>query len=980
MRFPVSAIVLALVFVFSSADMLFGQFVSSGSMPAGVRWMQVEGETYKVIYPDGMDSLATRYLWLLEENSKAVMLGLGGIKPVKVPVVLYNSTVRSNGSVVWAPKRMELFTIPAANGYAQRWEEQLALHESRHVGQMTHFTKGIYKLGSILVGEQAPSIGVAIYPTRWMLEGDAVVAETELSNAGRGRSAAFMEYYRASFLEGEPRSWSQWKLGSYKHYTPNYYTLGYLTNSTIRYESGNYGYAGEVFKSLVKNFYTPFARDVSYVPLVGDVPRRFFRKGREMMTQYWKDELPQRGKITTAEQLIADRGNDYREYLSPVVVGRDSVLYLRYSYNGPSALVMVSGGKENVLRSFAANVRKMKKLGEKVYFVEQIPHPRWTNVVYGNMYSYDWKSGEMEELGRGKFLGAVQTDEASGRVAVVEYMSGGGTSLVLTDAVTGEMMESIPAPENGEITGSAWLEGELYATVITGKGLGIFRYSEGCWSSVLQEQSASIEELQGSGDCLYFLSDMDGVRNVYSYNPRKKKLGRVTNSLYGASEPLVEGEELYYSSLETGGRYPVKIALDTVGESGSRFTPWVEEGILKGQYRYFVADTLSAQARRALAEGGMLASEDGIGQKGGTSFVKYSQNEAEFAATLQPRRYSQLGHLFRFHSWAPVYYDVERIMETDYDNLHEVVSLGATAYSQNTLGTAVTMLGYSYRDGFNAGHIKMKYTGWYPSLQFSADVNNDHRYGVRIEREGNKIKRSVEKLSSPLVELSAMAYLPLNLSSHGWNRAIVPQVEWDFNNNGYYDSSKEGYINSHTLTSSFQFYVMREMAHSGIFPKWGIGGVARWRMAIDGGENFGSSHSLHLYGYMPGAAPAHGLKLSLSAQKQNVDGKNYFMSNMVNMPRGCDDVYGEKYFSGTIDYAMPFYLGDKNIIRLLYLKRLQFIPFADFAVVDSRNIHSYGTAVMVDFAPFTIGVDLSFGVRYSFNMKTAQVLFSTALF
>lgn len=980
MRSPISAIALILVLVFSSVEMLRGQFVPSGSMPARVKWMEVKGETYKVIYPNGMDSLAARYLWLLEENKDAVMLGLGGIKPAKVPVVLYNRTVRSNGSVVWAPKRMELFTIPAANSYAQRWDEQLALHESRHVGQMTHFTKGIYKLGSILIGEQAPSLGVAIYPTRWMLEGDAVVAETELSNAGRGRSAAFMEYYRASFMEGEIRSWSRWKMGSYKYYTPNFYTLGYLTNSTIRYVSGNYGYAGEIFNSLVKNFYNPFVRDASYIPLVGDVPRRFFRKGREMMTQYWKDELPLRGKITSPEHLLADRGDDYREYLSPVVVGKDSVLYLRHSYNEPSALVLISNSKEDVLRGFAANVQKMKKVGERVYFIEQATNPRWSNEVYGNLYSYNWRSGELEKLHGGKFFGAIQADEVLGRIVAVEYMSGGGTSLALMDATTGEILESIAAPDNGEITGSAWLDGQMYASVITGKGLGIFKYSEGKWNSVLHEQSASIEDLQGSGDCLYFLSDMDGVRNVYGYNPVSGQLKRVTNSLYGASEPYVERGVLYYSSLETGGRYPVRIGIDTLGESGSRFTPWVENGTLKGQYRYFVADTLSSQVKRALAEKGMLADSKTGGDNEGGSFVKYSQSEEAFAATLQPRKYNKLSHLFRFHSWAPVYYDVERIMETDYDNLQEVVSLGAVAYSQNTLGTAVTMLGYSYRDGLNAGHFKMKYTGWYPSLQFSADVNNDHRYGVRLERDGDKIKSNVERLSSPLVELSAMTYVPLNLSSHGWNKAIVPQVEWNFSNNGYYDNTKKDYIFSNTLTSSFQFYVMREMAHSSIFPKWGIGGVARLRTAIDGGENFGSSQSVHLYGYLPGVTSTHGIKLSFSAQKQNVDGKNYYMSNMVNMPRGCDDVYGEKYISGTIDYAMPLYLGDKNVIRLIYLKRLQIIPFADFAVMDSRNFNSYGTAVMVDFAPFTIGVDFSMGVRYSFNMKTAQVLFSTALF
>ena len=56
-----------------------GQFVYYGENPARLRWMQIETPSYKVIYPVGMDSLAKRYLWLFEQNRRAVMSGLGDI-------------------------------------------------------------------------------------------------------------------------------------------------------------------------------------------------------------------------------------------------------------------------------------------------------------------------------------------------------------------------------------------------------------------------------------------------------------------------------------------------------------------------------------------------------------------------------------------------------------------------------------------------------------------------------------------------------------------------------------------------------------------------------------------------------------------------------------------------------------------------------------------------------------------------------------
>ena len=96
------------------------------------------------------DSIAREYLWLLESNYNAVNSGLL-IAPKKLPVVLNPYTVNSNGMVTWTPKRMELYTQTPVNGYAQLWQEQLALHEGRHVGQLTHFTRHFYKPLNVLL-------------------------------------------------------------------------------------------------------------------------------------------------------------------------------------------------------------------------------------------------------------------------------------------------------------------------------------------------------------------------------------------------------------------------------------------------------------------------------------------------------------------------------------------------------------------------------------------------------------------------------------------------------------------------------------------------------------------------------------------------------------------------------------------------------------------------------------------------------------
>lgn len=931
--------------------------------------MQIETPSYKVIYPTEMDSLAKRYLWLLEQNRPAVMAGLGGIKQKQIPVLLNNRTVRSNGTVVWAPKRVELYTIPPTETYPQAWDRQLAIHESRHVGQMTWFTKGVYKWLGVLIGQQSPSLGVAIYPSRWMLEGDAVVAETELSNAGRGRNAEFMEYYRIASLEGEQRKFDQWRLGSYKRYTPSHYAFGYLLNSTIRYTTGKYAYAGEVFDALVKNFYNPNVTGKSYRQSVDNKPEYFYALGHQIMGQMWQDEVSKRGVLTSPEQLLYKKGKDYREYHSPVGIGKDSLLYVRYSYDNPSQLVLVHSGKEKVLKAVSAGTKGLRRCGDLVYYAANNPSARWGKEVFSDIYTYNIKSGKTDQITSGGYYCSPEISKGGDSLLVEEYLPNGGSRLAILDSRTGELLERISAPSNGQITESTWLGDNIYALIITENGLGLYRTdSSGAWENIIEDQNASISDLHAAEDALYFLSDMDGVRNVYMFCPKKGKLQRLTNSEYGASEPLIYDGALYYSASHLKGKYPVKIQLDSITPSGSEYEPVFVmtegassvKGKIQAPYKYVVAETLTHQAKEALGE-----------KYNGESLI----GEREFAAAVQSRKYSKAGHLLRFHSWAPIYYNVDKIMEFNFDQLHTAVALGATAYSQNTLGTATTMLGYSYHKGFHAGHAKFKYSGWYPIFQLSADVNADQRYMVKLERGDTAVNRVVQPVGTPLVELEGVAYIPLNFSSNGWQRGVVPQIGWGFNNNGYYDSSKKGYIYSNTVTGALQAYTMREKAPSGIYPKWGLGTIAKWRTAINGGENFGSASSLYFYGYVPGFAPAHGIKLSLSMQRQNVDGKNYYTGNMVSMPRGFkEQMYGEKYCMATADYAFPIYMGDILLWKLAYLKRMQLIPYADIAVL-SKNVgncdlqhtalYSYGGAVLFDICPFLFGVDISIGVRYS---------------
>ena len=90
--------------------------------------------------------------------------------------------MRSNGLVMWLPKRVEFLSAPAVDGYSMPWIKQLVAHEYRHAVQYNNLNVGFVKFLSRLLGQQSSTIGL-LYMPLWMIEGAAN------SRASRSNSA-----------------------------------------------------------------------------------------------------------------------------------------------------------------------------------------------------------------------------------------------------------------------------------------------------------------------------------------------------------------------------------------------------------------------------------------------------------------------------------------------------------------------------------------------------------------------------------------------------------------------------------------------------------------------------------------------------------------------------------------------------------------------------------------------------------------------
>ena len=299
-----------------AAPQALAQYNTTGSAPTSVRWSQIKSDHFTVIFPSEIDSLAREYLFSFESTRDATLTGLH-INTRRMPLILQPYNMNSNGSVAWAPRRIELYTTPPGRPlYPLDWETQLAVHEGRHVGQFTHYTRGALFPFQILAGEQGFALA---FPSSTQMEGDAVQHETDMTGTGRGRDPEFLKYYRAAFLADDFRSYDHWRYGSYRKYTPNKYAFGYLITSTMRYHSGNYFATGDLLEEKVHSWWRLISQSHrSYIKASGQTVRKNWREAIANYNAIWSWDYLIRKPYSRPEPVLKGRSKFYTEFNNPL--------------------------------------------------------------------------------------------------------------------------------------------------------------------------------------------------------------------------------------------------------------------------------------------------------------------------------------------------------------------------------------------------------------------------------------------------------------------------------------------------------------------------------------------------------------------------------------------------------------------------------------------------------------------------------------
>ena len=591
----------------------------------------------------------------------------------------------------------------------------------------------------------------------------------------------------------------------------------------------------------------------------------------------------------------------------------------------------------------------------RIYWSEVVPDARWELKSYSELW-YTKMDGRRQRFSR-RTRWYNPSPSCDGMVvSATEYPFSGGSALVLVDALKGKVLRRIKAPDGMQISESEWIGNDVYVTAVTSGGLGIWRLEGEGFKLVLDCGSVNVKGLFRRGGELCFTADLTCVDELYALDPEGGSVVRLSSSPQGGGSYRFspDGRYLVSSDLGTGGRNLQLTCTDSL--------PSPAPADFTRTHRYEFAEDLKSSAGEVPE-----VLPDGV--------------------EVSPLPYNRLGHLFRFHSWAPVYVDYDAIEDMSFETLTTTAGLGATAFFQNHLNTMTGVVAYNAAPGKEAwshrGEVRFTYSGFYPVIEANFSISSvpPSLYFLKTQFSdfGYYITLSSEQMTGrPSVNTGLTMYVPLRGSSGGWYRGLVPQLKWTVSNSFFTHGS---FAPMNRVTASLRAYIMESTPPARIYPRFGIGLEGGWSGRPWAQNILTSCAYLYGYGYVPGFMDTHGIRLSAIAQMPTSDAlfnERYAavlprgMAGYASLANKVANYSLQTRF--TADYAFPFAPLDwSGMGPVAYLRNFECTLHGDYSYLynrqESKVLASVGADLCAVLGNFLwIPEDTRLGVSYYYNI------------
>ncbi|MDB5262273.1 MAG: hypothetical protein JWQ14_1554 [Adhaeribacter sp.] len=914
-------------------------FAQTGTNPPSVKWRQINTENFRLIFPAELAAEGQRMANTMEYIHRPLSGSLGH-PPHKLPLVLQNQGVISNGFVALSPRRSEFYTTaPQSYNLAgtNNWLNLLALHEFRHVVQYEKAYHSRVKLAYYPFGQNGIlALSNAAVPS-WFWEGDAVATETAFSPSGRGRIPDFHLLFRTTLLERGPYRYNKQHLGSFRDNVPNHYVTGYHLVTHVRRKAGR-DIWGQVMQQALDQFYVPFTFSRAMKQNTGKRLIATYRDMTRELDSLWTrqaDSVPQ----TPATVLTQRKSRTYTDYLYPQPLSDGGFVALKSGLGDIPVFVRLDADGSNERKIFTPGILNnsgmLSVANDKIVWSEYEYDPRWETRNYSVVKTYDLVTQTYRVLKRQTRLAAPAFSADAQNIAAIEVSTDNINSLIILNAETGAEIKRLPSPQNDFISMPRWApDGKnvvLLRTRNNTRTITQVNLETGTFTDLMPPTTENIGHPVMAGRYICFNSPHNGIEKIFALNLDNRQIYQVAARRYAGINPAPtpDGKQLLFNDFSVKG---YNVATMPLNPADWTLAPVSQPGI-----NYYASLVAQEGAPHILA---------GVP-----------------AQTYPVEKYNRLKNIFNPHSWLPT---IEP--ETN------AVSLAVS--SQDILSTALSTVGYTRNLSENSSRVfaGVSYLGFYPVINLTGAT------GYRVTKENDQTNQWREK------NITAGLALPLNLTRSKYLQSL------NLATNAQINSISDFYRTRRSLTEQANG-VLRNVNYSVSYARAlrrsrrDLAGRFEQRASVYynhtpfGGDYQGEIFTATARLAFPGLFRHHSLQLTGNYQQE--DTREYVFNSPMRFPRGYGYRPHDSFYGGSVQYRLPVWYPDIALGPFLYFQRLKSNIFYDYGRGErfdrqnqlNRNYtyQSVGLELTTDFNFMRLqGVLFESGVRVLYRPDTQK--------
>ena len=940
--------------------------------PPDLRWRELRTPHFQVLYPAGLDAAAQRTAGRLEAVHGPDGATLG-VQARSLAVVLQNQTTVSNGFVTFLPRHAEFFTTPEqGQGLGTvDWLDGLVVHEFRHVNQFDKARQGVGRVLGPLLGDGALGVAAVGVP-QWFFEGDAVGTETALTRSGRGRIPYFGLGLRTNLLSGRWYNYQKAVSGSLRDYVPDWYVLGYFMTSYLKTHRGPDAWA-RVLDDYYRFPFYPFSFSNSIRRTAGLRVEDLYQRTMAELDSTWRAEQAARPAPMPVRELAGQADTRiFTQYQFPQYVTDSTVLALKSGLNNIPQLVLLGrhGREQKLFTPGLINIPEQLSVGGgALVWPEFRQQPRWGQRVFSELKILDLATGRVRAVGRGGRYAAAALSPDGRRLVAVRTDESYHHALVVLDARSGALVQTLPNPRNDFYQQPRWLPDGTGVVAVAlsaaGKTLEIIDPATGATQPLLPVANVNLTNPQPWGDYVLYNSPQSGVDNIYAVSLKNGLTYQVTNRPFGA----------YHAAVSPDGR---TLALHDYRATGARIVELPLDPA-----------TWTALGAPAIADApGPYAAALAAGEPSGPRIVALLASPDSSGPRYGVRRYRPLAHAFRIFGYG--------VVQSPAGN---AVSVGVR--SQDFLSTTQAFAGLSYdqTERTFAGTGALSYQGRFPVLDVEASYGgrNSMRYFDRAAPLD-----SLRPARWQYARVLAGVRVPLVLTRSKYLQALTLGAYYLHERVYNYPATLRNRDETgpttplHALQTYLSYASQLKQSARDVAPRGGATLLATYRTTPFGTALQASQIGTQAAVYLPGLAPHHALRLRAGYQYQQQGQYNFTAA--ISYPRAETSYLSfDRLAAASADYNLPLAFVHWSVGRVLYVQRLRADLFADVARGSSlvttvpvngppvrtratQDFRNGGADLLVLFNVFHLRTPVEAGVRIAYSSYLQRVVVQTLAF